>query len=204
MGMLRCSECDEGWVPSPDGDDNFVPGCKACGSIPVFIHHSARKKPHAKLHKLLINRGSGFYGRWQILKGRYVPGSYVPPDPAGSGSGLAGVELRSWDLGRSSFDRLGSHIRRELSGSWRLYKGDPYKNRRPRAGRPKVSFESEQELGKESDSYMEYLRDNPDAKQELLHEDPERFKELFPDDYDEWYRESDSAYEDEVEESLGK
>ena len=57
--------------------------------------------------------------------------------------------------------------------------------------------ESAQELGKENESYMEYLRDNPEAKQELLHEDPERFKELFPDDYDEWYAESDSRFEDE-------
>ena len=80
------------------------------------------------------------------------------------------------------------------------------KIRRPyvRIWQRRTDSESEMELGKESDSYMEYLRDNPDAKQELLHEDPERFKELFPDDYDEWYRESDSAYEEEVEEPLGK
>ena len=203
MGLLRCSECFEGWVTDPNDPDSLVPGCKACGSIPVFIHRSVRKKTPVKIHKSLISRGSGFYGRWQILKGRYVPGSYVPPDPAGSGSGPAGVELCSWDIGRSEFDRLGSHIRRGISGSWRLYKGDPYKNRRPRAGRPKVSFESEQELGKESDPYMEYLRDNPGAKWELLRSNPERFKSMFPDDYDEWYRESDSKLEEEEEEPLG-
>ena len=203
MVLLRCSECDDGWVPDPNDEQNSSPGCKACGSIPVFIYHSARRRRHKNPHGPRISRVSGFYGRWQIWKGHYVPGSYVPPDPDMSGSGLAGAEPCVWELGRSSFDRLGSHIRRELSGSWRLYKGDPYKIRRPRDRRPKTDFESERELGKESDTYMDYLRENPEAKWDLLRDNPEKFKDMFPDDYDEWYRESDTKFEDEEEEPLG-
>ena len=63
--------------------------------------------------------------------------------------------------------------------------------------------ESARELGKENESEMERLRDDIEARRELFHNDPERFKELFPEDYAEWYGESDSEFEEEVEEPLG-
>ncbi len=78
----------------------------------------------------------------------------------------------------------------------RVKVGDPYIRTRPDRRR-QTDSDSFRELGKENESYMEYLRENPEAKQELLHEDPQRFKELFPDDYDEWYAESDSRFEEE-------
>ena len=69
--------------------------------------------------------------------------------------------------------------------------------------RRQTDSDTELELGRESDTLMERLREDPDAKRELFQQDPQKFKQLFPDDYDDWYKGSDAEHEEEVEEPLG-
>ena len=69
--------------------------------------------------------------------------------------------------------------------------------------RRQTDSDTERELGRESDTTMERLREDIDAKRELFQQDPQRFKQLFPDDYDDWYKGSDAEHEEEVEEPLG-
>ena len=199
LGILRCDKCDGGNFKAFDYDTetyDMFNGCRECGRLTVWLDGESREKRRPKPRPYTINRGSAPHCRWQVARGHYVPGTYEVLVPAGPGSASGSV---SWDINSSPYDSLGSHIRRDLTGSWRLYGGRPYKDRRPR-----TSPETEQELGRESDSYMERLRDDIEAKRKLFHEDPQRFKELFPDDYDDWYRGSDSEHEEEVEEPLGK
>ena len=69
--------------------------------------------------------------------------------------------------------------------------------------RRQTDSDTERELGKESDTLMERLREDPDAKRDLFQQDPLRFKALFPDDYADWYKGSDAEHEEEEEEPLG-
>ena len=69
--------------------------------------------------------------------------------------------------------------------------------------RRQTDSDTELELGRESDTIMERLREDTEAKKELFHNDPQRFKQLFPDDYDDWYKGSDAEHEEEEEEPLG-
>ena len=77
--------------------------------------------------------------------------------------------------------------------------------RRPylRIRKSRTDSESERELGSESETWRENMRENLEAMRDLFHNNPELFKEKFPDTYDDWYSESDAAYEEEEEEPLG-
>ena len=79
---------------------------------------------------------------------------------------------------------------------------NPHIRKRPDRRR-QTDSDTEFELGRESDTTMERLREDLDAKRELFQQDPQRFKQLFPDDYDDWYKGSDAEHEEEVEEPLG-
>ena len=106
---------------------------------------------------------------------------------------------------RAYFKRFGRHMQEMVAevanlrlayGKLRKEIREPFIRSRPDMVR-KPDSESARELGKENESYMEFLREHPEAKRELYHESPEIFKSLFPDDFEEWEMESDSKYENE-------
>ena len=74
--------------------------------------------------------------------------------------------------------------------------------RRPylRIRKRQTDSESQHEHRYESDTWRENMLENPEAMRDLFHNDPELFKEKFPDTYEDWYRGSDAAHEEENEE----
>ena len=133
----------------------------------------------------MINSITGMSVKWLI--GRKSPGVARPvtichnPEPVR----LPAIPMRCavWIVGTKNTDIYGLRIRGVPHGSWILYKGRIFKKKR--IYRKQTSPESALDLRSESDSYREYLLDNPEALMELFANNPHLFKAIFPHLYPE-------------------